>query len=607
MADTIAEFIAAINFKADTRELSEIEKKAKEAAEKSAKAWEKFGSVVKTVGVGALGAAGGLLAFVERSADSAAQIDIMAKRAGIGARELQRLQFAATKAGAGSAELADAFKTLDRQIVEARKGAGPAAEAFRALGLSATSLVDMNAEQRFAVLADSLAKLEDPTLRGKIALDLFGGSGDKLLPMLADGSAGLARVGDEAERLGLVLSNDAVAGAAKFDKELKGAKAELGAFARDIGLSLIPAVRSMIRDFDSWAVAAGGLAVGIAAIKLTQLPGQLGLAASSMSTLALRTGGAVTAALALGVALGTALDNALGLSDAIAGVDQDVGSRGAVLFGALTPAERAELAKAESQRDLHNEQLESFAVRTGPGGHIIRQAAEAEQAKIDSIHARAKGRAEATAKNVANVARDRTTVGRFVGEGLLAEGQRGVDKATELNKAAAKKKTGGKKKEFVEDISAGQFEADELFGDDLRRLAERNGVGEIAVDAAIKAAAESLAGGSTELVAKDAALSTLGQRAGKDFGRSKSKDPLLSQIFGDNDVPDIELSAIARGAEPQVLISNITNTFNFDIDQMIDGTGDPGAVADRAAQAFRDFSRDSISAATKTAKVAFAR
>ena len=75
----------------------------------------------------------------------------------------------------------------------------------------------------------------------------------------------------------------------------------------------------------------------------------------------------------------------------------------------------------------------------------------------------------------------------------------------------------------------------------------------------------------------------------------------------DENVPDVELSAIARGAEPQVLISNITNNFDFAIDQQIDGAGDPQEVADRTAQAIRDFSRESVAKATKSAKIPFAR
>ena len=108
-------------------------------------------------------------------------------------------------------------------------------------------------------------------------------------------------------------------------------------------------------------------------------------------------------------------------------------------------------------------------------------------------------------------------------------------------------------------------------------------------------------------MARNAALGRLGSSAGVDLTVKKQTDPLLSQIFGDENVPDVQLSSIARGAEPQVLISNITNNFDFKIDQVIDGAGDPAMVGDLSGRAIRDFFQGSISAATRTAKVNFAR
>lgn len=602
MSDVIAEFIAALNFKVETKELDEAGKKAKEAAEKSQKAWREFGTTIRNVGLAALGAVGGLIAFAENAAGSAAAIDDVANRTGAARSELQRLAFAAKQSGAanGLQAIESALKALDIQLVKGAKDTGPAAEALRALGLTTTELIDLPAEAKFAKIAEAIAKVENPALQTQIALKLFGGAGQELIPLLAEGATGIKKLGDEAEKAGLVLNDAAIQGAAKFDDEIGKAKAEAAAFARDMGMTLIPLVRNGIRDFKSWAVAAGGLATAIAGIKLVQLPGQLGLAASGMTTLALRTAGATTAALGLGVALGVALDNALGLSDAIAGVDQQKGGRGAVAIGGMTAEEATRLAAAQAR--LKKAEEASFF---SPDAAFSKLEANAARAEIDAVQNAVRGRAAHAGKFQSVIDQSDKIVGRHLGEGAA---QRGFDSAAKANKLLAdrSKKKGGAKKKFEEDITAGMIEADDAFGEELRMLAARHGVNETGIDAALKAAAEATAGGSNTNVARQAALSALGSKAGVDLTTKREKDPLLSQIFGDENVPDVELSAIARGAEPQVLISHITNTFHFDIDQQIDGTGDPQEVAERTAAEIRNFSRESVAKATKTAKLIWA-
>lgn len=187
MSDVIAEFIAALKFDVQTKELDEAGKKAKEAAEKSQKAWREFGTTIRNVGLAALGAVGGLIAFAENAAGSAAAIDDVANRTGAARSELQRLAFAAKQSGAanGLQSIEQALKALDVQLVKGAKDTGPAAEALRALGLTTTQLIDLPAEAKFAKIAEAIKGVENPALQTQIALKLFGGAGQELVPLLA--------------------------------------------------------------------------------------------------------------------------------------------------------------------------------------------------------------------------------------------------------------------------------------------------------------------------------------------------------------------------------------------------------------------------------------
>jgi len=316
----------------------------------------------------------------------------------------------------------------------------------------------------------------------------------------------------------------------------------------------------------------------------------------------------------LSYTLAKAADEAFGLSDALAGVNQQTGGRKASALGELSDSERASLDAAVAARDTAQRQLDEggLALRLSPVGDALRADAERAQAEIDSINAAGRGRRGAREK----LAASRAGVDAFAKRNAeeVAGNIRTLDElgrstrrgAEDYRKSHARKGGGGKAK-FSADLTAGMFEFDDAHGDEIRGLADRFGVGEAGVDAALKAGAEAVAAGSTTFVARNAALSRLSGAAGVDLTIKRQTDPLLSQIFGDENVPDVQLSQIARGTDPQVLISNITNHFDFKIEQTIDGAGDPSDVADLSGRAIRDYFQGAIASATNTAKVNFAR
>lgn len=650
---TLEEFVVSLGFAVDPKQLSDAERAAKASAERVAKAFAQVADQFAGLGKGtggmakggalrdafkaigdeaeaaakrsaerlskisgglqslakwAAGASASMLVLAERSASAAAAIDDIRQRTGASTRDLQRLDFAAEQSGTTIGAVASALRGLDVALVEGAKATGPAHDALRALNLTAAELVDLPAEQKFATIADALARIENPALKTQIALKLFGGTGAELLPLLAQGSSGIRALGDEAERLGLVMSESAIEGAAKFDDELVKVKAQLAAVAREVGFVVMPAVQSGIKHWREWAVAAAAFGVALGGLRLAQLPGQIGLASGSMATLALRTAGATTAALALGVAIGTALDQALGLSDALAGVNQTVGSRGGnAALGDLSSDERAALDDAVARRDAAQEKADSGTARNTPAERIYRNEAAAAQAEIDKIQALGTSRARGRGKLAASRDAVTTTAERITGDRAIARGSEAAALAnkrlTEYAAKARKKGKGGSKRTGDVAFDAGVFAFDDLHGDEVRRLAERFGVSDVGVDAALKAGADALAQGDTYFVARNAALSRLGSSAGVDLTVKRQRDPLLSQILGDEQVPDIALSSIARGTEPQVLISNITNTFHQDFAMAINGAGDPREVASQTVTAFRELSRAAAEKATKTAKV----
>src|SRR5690606_27767638 len=102
------------------------------------------------------------------------------------------------------------------------KGAGPAAEAIKALGLEAEGADGKikKSGQFIEELADKYAALEDKSEAGPQLMKLFGEQGLKLIPMLKGGAAGIRAMRAEVEELGFAFDEDFARGAEAFDDNL---------------------------------------------------------------------------------------------------------------------------------------------------------------------------------------------------------------------------------------------------------------------------------------------------------------------------------------------------------------------------------------------------
>lgn len=148
--------------------------------------------------------------------------DATAKQAdalGLGIVELQEWGHAADLSGVQAELLAMVFGKLNLQLNEAAtKGAGPAAEALKVLGLEAKTADGKlkSAGQVIEEVADAIQGM-DVAERNAQLMKLFGEQGVKLVPMLKGGSAGIKAMRAEVEALGFAFDEDFARGAEAFD------------------------------------------------------------------------------------------------------------------------------------------------------------------------------------------------------------------------------------------------------------------------------------------------------------------------------------------------------------------------------------------------------
>lgn len=179
-------------------------------------------------------------------------------KTGIETEALQRLTQAGRLTGTSLESMAAGVSKMQRALVETP-------QAFNAVGLSAANLIQMQPDQAFARIASEIARIKNPAERAAAAIEIFGKSGAELLPVL---TSNLALAGNEAERLGMVLSGETVAALDEFGDRADTLKATWEGLWIQIGAAIAtsPAVQQSIKDITE---AVGALSVTIGQLRET--------------------------------------------------------------------------------------------------------------------------------------------------------------------------------------------------------------------------------------------------------------------------------------------------------------------------------------------------
>ena len=247
-------------------------------ASKSAKSMgAKFAKHSKAIGAGMTVAGGVITASLGKAVSSFAktgdQVQKMALKTGVSTEALSELGFAAEQSGTNIETLGKGFKAQADFLEDAKDGLSTATDAMDKLGLSLSDLQGKSPEEVFSILGGAIGDIEDPLQKAALANDVFKRSGVELLPMFASGKAGIQALREEAQRLGVSLSQDQANSAAKFTDTMNSLKHSMSGVAIQIGGALVPVLNSLIERLTpvisritSWMQANPGLTGSIAMI-----------------------------------------------------------------------------------------------------------------------------------------------------------------------------------------------------------------------------------------------------------------------------------------------------------------------------------------------------
>ena len=181
-----------------------------------------------------------LYELTAQTAEYGDNIDKMSQKLGLSTEAYQKWDYVIGLAGGDIDSMSAGFKTMTNTLADAQNGTESAIEKFTALGISMEDVSNLDSEAMFEKVIFSLQNMDDQTQKAAAANDLFGKSGQNLLPLLNQTNDETQELIDSTSELGLIMSEDSIEASAKFMDTQDTIKSALEATGRSLGEMLMP-------------------------------------------------------------------------------------------------------------------------------------------------------------------------------------------------------------------------------------------------------------------------------------------------------------------------------------------------------------------------------
>lgn len=198
---------------------------------------------------------GALSAAVLETTKNLAEMGKTATRVGLSVEDFQRWRFVAEANGVAVDQLADSFKELNIRANEyADTGKGSAADAFAKLGMSPAEVKERlkNPSDLMLEIIDRTRRLKDTASGIRIFDEMFGGGGEQAVSLIEQGRKGIEATIAEAERLGVVMTEDVIKAAEETDRKFRIIASTVGTYLQSAIVNAFNALQQFISLFQKF-------------------------------------------------------------------------------------------------------------------------------------------------------------------------------------------------------------------------------------------------------------------------------------------------------------------------------------------------------------------
>ncbi len=209
----------------------------------------------------AIGAYEGIKAFAEKAIDAGDKLADLSKQTGVAASTLSQYQAFLENSGSSAEGFAGGIAKLNVKLGEARAGNADAIASFQQLGFSMDDIKNLSPEQAILKIADAVKNTEDPTARAVALNEVLGKKYKELLPALSEGSEGFQAAAEQAQALGLALSDEFVSRADQTKDALDNVGRITTGLSNKVAAELMPTIKASADGLLEWAANSGAIDV----------------------------------------------------------------------------------------------------------------------------------------------------------------------------------------------------------------------------------------------------------------------------------------------------------------------------------------------------------
>lgn len=202
---------------------------------------EGAGQKLKGLSTAAAGVEAAIVGIGMKAITTADDLNTLSQQSGLSTAELQKMQYAQ--------DLVDvSMEDMVAAVTKVKKNMTGQPALWERLRISVTnadgSMRDAN--DVFYEALEALSQIQNETERDQLAMQLFGKSADQLAGIIDDGGRALREYGQEAEQLGLILSDEMLASLNETNDQFDRAKAQLQAGLIQLGATIAQVLAPII-------------------------------------------------------------------------------------------------------------------------------------------------------------------------------------------------------------------------------------------------------------------------------------------------------------------------------------------------------------------------
>jgi hypothetical protein len=246
MAETVDRRVVEIDVRT-ARGMQESMRRTADSVGKLEAGFSSLKGIVADFGAGLVAglSLGAFVSSVKSSIDAMEKLGERSQSVGVTTEALSALTFQAEQTGIAAEQLDTGLTKLSSGLADMGKESTSATKALQRLGVVAGT----STEDALTQIAAAFQDIPDGAEKTALAVDIFGKSGAKLIPMLNEGAEGIAKFREEAERLGIVISEKDAQAAAELNDQLGALQKGVGGMITQLTIGLLPALLQIAEAF----------------------------------------------------------------------------------------------------------------------------------------------------------------------------------------------------------------------------------------------------------------------------------------------------------------------------------------------------------------------